>query len=220
MRFDEATIIPNSDGFNARDEGEAEWDSPPLPDAICLQVLIVVLSTQICFTPPIFNLESCTHGEDIVSVLEKTHCEYWSNRLMLVKDIMTHSIKAITANAKLPEAAESMRNLDVGFLPVIGGTELVGVVTDRDIAIRGVLPGRDCNEIPVSEVMTQGLETIPHDSLIDEAAAKMKEKQLRRLLVVDNDGTCIGVLSLGDLATNSDDYQMTGVALEKVCATT
>jgi len=135
---------------------------------------------------------------------------------MLVRDIMTDTIKAIGADAKLPEAAQAMRNLDVGFLPVIGDAELVGVVTDRDVTIKGVVPGRDCNEISVSEVMTADVQTIPHDSLVDEAAAKMKEQQLRRLLVVDNDGACIGVVSLGDVATSSEDHEMTGVALEKV----
>lgn len=138
---------------------------------------------------------------------------------MLVKDIMTDQVKAIEADAALPAAAQVMRDRDIGFVPVIRGTGLVGVVTDRDIAIRGVLPGRNCDDVTVGEVMSGRLETIPHDSLVDEAAAKMKEKQLRRLIVVDNDGACIGIISLGDLATGSEDHEMTGVALEKVCET-
>lgn len=135
---------------------------------------------------------------------------------MLVRDIMSTTVEAIDADAKLPEAAQIMRKSDIGFLPVIDGTEIAGVVTDRDIAIRGVLPGRDCNEISVREVMTSESERISSEALVEEAAAKMKDQQLRRLMVVGNDGACMGVISLGDLATGSEDHEMAGVALEKV----
>lgn len=135
---------------------------------------------------------------------------------MLVRDVMSKTVEAIAADAKLPEAAQMMKKLDIGFLPVIDGTDIAGVVTDRDIAIRGVLPDRDCNEISVREVMTEGSATISPEALLDEAAAKMKEKQLRRLLVVGNDGACMGVISLGDVATGTEDHEMAGVALEKV----
>lgn len=125
---------------------------------------------------------------------------------MNVSDIMHPLGEGIASNATLSEAAVKMRDLQTDFLPVNEDSKLVGIVTDRDIVTRGVVSGRDSNRILVSEVMTLYIETISSDAIIAEAAQKMRENPLQRLIVVDRDGSYVGVLTAEQIHQVSDAF--------------
>ena len=102
-----------------------------------------------------------------------------------LKDIMTRNPEVIAPEAPLQEAARRMKNLDVGPLPVCDGERLVGMLTDRDITIRGVAKGCDPCTTPVREVMTPEVEYCYEDQEVDAAARLMQERQIRRLPIVN-----------------------------------
>ncbi|WP_375766790.1 CBS domain-containing protein [Archangium gephyra] len=122
-----------------------------------------------------------------------------------IKDVMTRGVEVIAPNATLMQAAEKMRQFNIGPVPVCDGDRLVGVVTDRDLVVRGIAMGHDPHTSQVSSVMTEDVELIHLDASLDEAADMMRDKQLRRLLVVDDHKNLVGILSLGDLAQEADD---------------
>lgn len=122
-----------------------------------------------------------------------------------IQDVMTRGVEVLHPDATLKEAAEKMRRFNIGPLPVCDGDKLVGLVTDRDIVVRGIAMGHDPTTSRISSVMSEDLESIHPRASLDEAAHLMKDKQLRRLLVVDDDGKLVGLVSLGDLAREADD---------------
>ena len=133
---------------------------------------------------------------------------------MLVKDIMSHDIEFVTNENTLQEAAEKMKDLDVGELPIIVGNEAVGVITDRDIVIRGVAHGLVPNAATVVDAMTEGIIACKEDDTIEEVARTMSSKKVRRMPVMDADGKLSGMVSLGDLALNLDKSLVGEVLME------
>jgi CBS domain-containing protein len=125
---------------------------------------------------------------------------------------MTHSVKEIMScdpvivhlDHPLAEAAQRMREFDIGALPVVDGDELVGVVTDRDLVIRGVERRADPATAPVSDAMTRHVVACHEDAPIDEAASLMAQERVRRLVVVNDEQELTGVISLPALARLED----------------
>jgi CBS domain-containing protein len=123
---------------------------------------------------------------------------------MLVKDIMTRKVDYVTNENSLQEAAEKMKDLDIGELPIVVGGEAVGIITDRDITIRGVAHGLDPNSAKVIEAMTEGIVACQEEDDIEKAAKMMSSHKIRRLPVMESNGNVSGVVSLGDLAQHLD----------------
>jgi CBS domain-containing protein len=123
---------------------------------------------------------------------------------MKVHEIMTAHPHGIGPNNTLVEAAGLMRELDVGALPVFDDDELAGLVTDRDLVVRGLADGRDPNSATVSEVMSGGVQYIFADQEVEVAAHMMESAQVRRLPVMDREKRLVGIISLGDIATSSN----------------
>jgi len=128
---------------------------------------------------------------------------------------MTRGVKTIRPEGTVQEAARIMKDLDVGPLPVCDGHRIVGMVTDRDITIRSTAEGKDPKAQSVSEVMTGDAVACRQDDDVSEAARLMNERQVRRLLVLDDDNRLVGIVSLGDVATQSDEGTA-GHALEGI----
>jgi CBS domain-containing protein len=122
---------------------------------------------------------------------------------MKVSDIMTPNPECVTPDDSLVEAAKIMDKLDVGFVPVVESRDTrkaIGVLTDRDIAIRAVAQGSDPNQTKVKEIMTEDLVCISEDESAERAEEQMEENQLHRVLVCDEQGCAIGVVSTADIA--------------------
>lgn len=135
---------------------------------------------------------------------------------MKVSDIMTPSIVVIDFDSTIRNAAKKMRDLDVGFLAVIQDKDIHGLITDRDIVIRGLASEIDFDSIKVSEIMTENPVVCDADADIEKAADLFAIHQIRRLIVIDKDGSPIGVVSLGDLAVELNDNEMIGNVLKQV----
>ena len=123
-----------------------------------------------------------------------------------IADIMTRSIATVRRDETLQAAARRMQEMDVGSLPVLDGKAVAGIVTDRDIAVRGVAAGMIPQESLVADVMTAELRFCRADDTIEEAMAEMGDLQVRRLPVLDAKNEIVGVVSLGDLATRQSAH--------------
>jgi CBS domain-containing protein len=121
---------------------------------------------------------------------------------MKIKDIMTSQPQCVAPNDTLMQAAQILREIDVGVVPVSDGGQLVGMLTDRDIVVRAVSEGRDPKQTTVRETMSQGVTTVWEDQDVEEAARLFEDKQIRRLPVLNREKRLVGILSLGDLAVD------------------
>jgi len=135
---------------------------------------------------------------------------------MQLKDIMTPEVERIHKDETLQAAAQRMKALDVGLIPVYDGDRLVGMLTDRDITVRATAAGCNPATTPVGQVMTPEVVYCFEDQPVDEAATVMEDKQIRRLLVLNRDKRLVGVVSLGDFATHTGARRVAGEALEEI----
>ena len=118
-----------------------------------------------------------------------------------VREMMTGDPESVDADATVREAAEKMRQIDVGAVPVIGNGRVLGIVTDRDITVRVIAANRRPGEVRVREIASADVVTTTPDAEMAEATALMAQHQIRRLPVVE-DGRLVGMLSLGDLSVD------------------
>jgi CBS domain-containing protein len=133
---------------------------------------------------------------------------------MKVSEIMTKHPVTVTPDQSLQEAAEIMARIESGFIPVGENDKLIGMLTDRDIVVRGMAKGVG-PESRVRDVMTKEVRYCSVDDDTDSVAANMGEQQIRRLPVVDGDKRLVGILSLGDLAAQGQ-ANAAGAALEDI----
>jgi predicted transcriptional regulator len=123
-----------------------------------------------------------------------------------IADIMTGSVAVVQRDATLQAAAKLMRDMDVGALPVVDGKALAGMLTDRDIAIRGVAEGMIPQESLVSDVMTEEVRWCRDSDSIADVMAQMGDAQVRRLAVLDANDEIAGIVALGDIATRQSSH--------------
>ena len=122
---------------------------------------------------------------------------------MKIKDVMVHDVVAINPSASLAEAAELMRQANVGILPVVEDGQVCGVITDRDLVVRAIAIGADLSSTPVGECAT-GDPILAHpDWNLDQAMHAMARAQIGRLPVIDDDNALAGIVTLGSLALRS-----------------
>jgi CBS domain-containing protein len=126
-----------------------------------------------------------------------------------VRDVMTADPVTITGDASLAEAGRLMRDRDIGALIVLEQDDVAGLVTDRDMVIRGVAESRAPDETPVSDVVSTDLVTVSPEDDVRRVVVTMSERALRRVPVVE-DGRPIGIVSLGDLAVDRDPDSVLG----------
>ena len=132
-----------------------------------------------------------------------------------IRDVMTSNPCSIDADKSVAYAAKMMREEDVGLAPIVEGDKLIGMLTDRDIAIRVVAEGKDPDQVTVREVASKQVVTIDPQQDLDEALRIMAKHQVRRLPVVEEDGRLVGVVAQADVAREGDDTQ-TGELVEEI----
>ena len=134
---------------------------------------------------------------------------------MKVSEVMTRDVQTIRPNQTAREAASFMLNADAGSIPVTEGERLIGMITDRDIAVRGVAKGNG-PDTPVRDLMTNDIVCARIDDDCDDVASKMSDAQVRRLPVIDENDRLCGIVSLGDFAregaTDKAEQALEGVA--------
>jgi CBS domain-containing protein len=139
---------------------------------------------------------------------------YGGQNMQTIREVMTTNVDFCTPLDNVFEVATKMKDLDVGAIPIVENNELLGMITDRDLVVRGIAekhPGSNS----VTNIMSDHLITIGPDASIEEAAHKMAEHQIRRLPVVEN-GALIGIVSLGDLAIHDYSDDQAGEALSEI----
>jgi CBS domain-containing protein len=132
-----------------------------------------------------------------------------------IRDLMTSNPCTIDADKSVAYAAKMMRDEDVGLAPIVEGEQLIGTLTDRDIATRVVAEGKDPESTKVRDVATTRLVTIDPQQDLDEALRLMAQHQVRRLPVVEEDGRLVGVIAQADVAREGDERR-TGEVVEKI----
>jgi CBS domain-containing protein len=125
-----------------------------------------------------------------------------------ISELMTRNPRTIERSTSLTEAARLMKSEDTGVLPIAEGDRLVGVLTDRDIAVRAVAEGRDANSTTAGDIASTTLVTIDPQQSIDEAMRLMSEHQVRRLPVCEEDGRLVGMISQADIARAASDERV------------
>lgn len=135
---------------------------------------------------------------------------------MRVADIMTRDVQTIAPSDTIQKAATAMDDFNIGALPVCDGEELRGMITDRDITVRATAAGHSPDTCKVGDIMTDQVDYVFEDDDLQRAAEKMKERQIRRLPVVNRSKRLVGFVSLGDLATKMEDGRSASDTLEKV----
>jgi CBS domain-containing protein len=131
-----------------------------------------------------------------------------------ISDIMTKRVYSLSAADTIKDAAQLMKSRDIGFVPIVSGKSLLGVVTDRDLVLRGYARGLGA-ETRLGEVMTSACVTAHADASVEEVAGIMAKNQIRRICVLEN-GNLAGVCSLGDISTSYYGKTEAGEALSEI----
>jgi len=126
----------------------------------------------------------------------------------MIRDVMTREVECARPDMTLVDVARVMKDKNLGSLPVCEGTAVAGMITDRDITVRGVAEGRDPSATKVTEVMSREVVTVKEDSRLEEAERLMHDRQLRRLPVVNDQGELTGFLSLAKVARTEGPEQV------------
>jgi CBS domain-containing protein len=131
---------------------------------------------------------------------------------MQVHEIMTRDVRLASPSDKLRDAAELMRDIDAGMLPVGENDRLVGMVSDRDLVVRGLAEGKG-PENTVRDVMSRDVKYVYEDETVEDVERNMSGLQVKRLPVLSRDKRLVGIVSLGDLATRAAGDGRAGAAL-------
>ncbi|GGI66843.1 CBS domain-containing protein [Deinococcus humi] len=125
---------------------------------------------------------------------------------MQVKDVMTSNPACCTPDTPLPEVARMMEQHDCGCIPVVedqASKKPVGMITDRDIAVRGVAQGKDVSQMSARDCMSTSVVTVTPEDSVDDCCKVMEDNQVRRVAVVDQQGGCCGMVSQADVALDT-----------------
>ncbi len=149
--------------------------------------------------------------------VNSTEQQKTSRERLRCRDIMTRNVTTARREMTLQEVARAMREGDMGALPVVDGeNRLVGILTDRDIVVRAVADALNAETATVADVMTTEMHTARPDDFVFQAIRLMGDKQVRRVPVVDENGTLEGILAMADIALEMEDEREIAEALEEI----
>ena len=132
-----------------------------------------------------------------------------------LKDVMSKNVQVISPGATIMEAAQQMKKGNFGMMPVGEDDRMIGAISDRDIAIRGVADGK-ASTTTVREIMTEGIFWASEDASVEDAAQLMSKHQIRRLPIVNAEKRLVGIVALGDFAVTKEDFKAAGDALAAI----
>ena len=133
-----------------------------------------------------------------------------------VRDVMTANPDCVSQGDSILDAARIMRDSDTGVVPVVDGKKIIGLITDRDIVVRAIADGKDINSVRVNEVMTKQVRSVKEDTPVDEVFNLMSSAEIRRVPVVNNSNEIVGIVSIGDLASRTNQDGKVGKAVESI----
>jgi CBS domain-containing protein len=133
-----------------------------------------------------------------------------------VRDVMTPNPECVSERDSISDVARIMKEQDTGVVPVVDGKKIIGLITDRDIVIRGIAEGRDLSTVKVNELMTKSVRSVSEDTPVNDVLNLMGNAEIRRVPVVNGNNELVGIISLGDIATNSNQDGRVGKAVEDI----
>ena len=133
-----------------------------------------------------------------------------------VRDVMTPNPECVSERDSIRDVARIMKEQDTGVVPVVDGKRIIGLITDRDIVVRGIAEGRDVSSVKVNEIMTKSVRSVKEDTPLNEVLDLMSSAEIRRVPVVNGNNELVGIVSLGDIATNSSQDGRVGKAVENI----
>jgi CBS domain-containing protein len=134
-----------------------------------------------------------------------------------IRDLMTRNPECVTEKDTIHDAARIMKSKGTGIVPVVDDNRKVtGLITDRDIVVRGIAEGKNVAGLRVSELMTRQVRSVREDSNVDEAMNLMGSADIRRLPVVNQNDEIVGIISIGDISTKTDKQGKVGRTIEEI----
>ena len=133
-----------------------------------------------------------------------------------VRDVMTPNPATVSQGDEIREVAKIMAREDTGVVPVVDGKKVIGLITDRDIVVRLVAEGRDPAKAHVGDAMTKQVRSVKEDTSVGEVLDLMSSAQVRRIPVVNTSDELVGIVSIGDLATDTNQTGRVGKAVEEI----
>ena len=133
-----------------------------------------------------------------------------------IRDVMTSNPECVSEKDSLRDVARIMKDRDTGVVPVVNGRKIVGLITDRDIVVRGLAEGKNLESASVSELMTKQVRTVRDDATVNDALELMNSAEVRRVAVVNGNDELVGIVSLGDISVKSDKDAKVGKTVESI----
>jgi CBS domain-containing protein len=133
-----------------------------------------------------------------------------------VRDVMTPNPECVSERDSINDVARIMKNEDTGVVPVVDGKKVIGMITDRDIVVRGIAEGKDLGNARVNELMTRQVRSVRETATVNEALDLMSSAEIRRVPVVNDRDEIVGILALGDIASRENADNKVGQAVETI----
>ena len=133
-----------------------------------------------------------------------------------VRDVMTPNPASVSEKDSIKKVAEIMKREDAGVVPVVDGRKVIGMITDRDIVVRLIADGKDCSNAKVNEVMSKQVRTVKEDTPITEVLQLMGREQIRRVPVTNSNNDLVGIVSIGDIASDEKETVKVGRTVEDI----
>lgn len=133
-----------------------------------------------------------------------------------IRDVMTANPECVSEKDSIRDVARIMKDQDTGVVPVVDGKKIIGLITDRDIVVRGLAEGKNLENVRVNELMTKSVRSVREDASLNEALEMMSNAEIRRVAVVNNNDELVGIVSLGDIASQGNQDGKVGKAVEQI----
>lgn len=133
-----------------------------------------------------------------------------------VRDVMTPNPDCVTEKNSLRDVARIMKDTDTGVVPVVENKKIIGLITDRDIVVRGLAEGKDLANASVRDLMTTTVRSVREDATLNDVISLMRSSEIRRVPVVNGRDEIVGILSLGDIATDTNLDGCVGKTVEDI----
>ncbi|HYH05658.1 MAG TPA: CBS domain-containing protein [Thermoanaerobaculia bacterium] len=133
-----------------------------------------------------------------------------------VRDVMTANPECVSEKDSIQDVARIMKSSDTGVVPVVDGKRIIGMITDRDIVVRGIAEGKDIANVRVNELMTKHVRSVREDATVNEALDMMSGAEIRRVAVVNSNDELVGIVSIGDISTNTNQDGKVGKTVESI----
>jgi CBS domain-containing protein len=133
-----------------------------------------------------------------------------------VRSVMTADPECVTESDSVRDAARIMKNEDTGVVPVLSGKKIIGMITDRDIVVRGIADGKDIGTATVRDLMTRNVHSVREDADINDALQLMREGEIRRVPVVNEREEIVGIVSIGDISVDTNQAGKVGRTIEDI----